>query len=259
MSVLESIIEGVRLDEAARRRSESEMEELIAKAPSPRSPIAKLRGEKLSIIAEIKRSSPSKGNLAEISRPESLARTYEENGACVVSVLTEQRRFKGSLGDFTLVRNSIDVPMLRKDFMVSEYLIRESRAYGADVILLIVAALDDHELRDFYSLAKELKMDVLVEIHDEYELDRGMELSPEIIGVNSRNLKSLEVDTSSFQRILPLIPDSIIKVAESGISDVADVRMARRAGADAILVGESLVRSADPGSTIQNFIAGADT
>jgi indole-3-glycerol phosphate synthase len=171
--VLESIIEGVRLDEAARRRSESEIEELISKAPSPRSPIAKLRGEKLSIIAEIKRSSPSKGNLAEISKPESLARTYEENGACVVSVLTEQRRFKGSLDDFTLVRNSIDVPMLRKDFMVSEYLIRESRAFGADVILLIVAALDDHELRDFYSLAKELKMDVLVEIHDEYELDRG--------------------------------------------------------------------------------------
>jgi indole-3-glycerol phosphate synthase len=174
-------------------------------------------------------------------------------------VLTEERRFNGSLKDFALVRKEVSLPMLRKDFMVSEYLIRESRAFGADLVLLIVAALSESELRDFHALAIELGMDVLVEIHDEVELERALTISPKILGVNARNLKTLDVDTSSFDRLLPLIPGSIIKVAESGISTLDDARRARKAGADALLVGEALVRSPDPGNTIKSFLESADT
>ncbi|MFM8966253.1 MAG: indole-3-glycerol phosphate synthase TrpC [Actinomycetota bacterium] len=259
MSVLDSIIEGVRLDEQSRRLSESELSERIAGAPRPKSVLEVLGSSQLSMIAEIKRSSPSKGNLSEIPEPELLARIYEKSGAAVISVLTEERRFNGSLKDFALVRKEVSLPMLRKDFMVSEYLIRESRAFGADLVLLIVAALSESELRDFHALAIELGMDVLVEIHDEVELERALTISPKILGVNARNLKTLDVDTSSFDRLLPLIPGSIIKVAESGISTLDDARRARKAGADALLVGEALVRSPDPGNTIKSFLESADT
>lgn len=254
MSVLESIIEGVRLDEAARKVSDSELNERIARAPAPRSALTKLNVAELSLIAEIKRSSPSKGDLSSIPEPATLAEIYENSGASVISVLTEERRFKGSLSDFESVRAAVNLPMLRKDFMVSEYLIRESRAFGADLVLLIVAALDDHRLRDFMQLSVELGMDVLVEIHDESELERAVSLTPKIIGVNSRNLKTLEVDISSFARLLPKIPDGVVKVAESGISNVGDIKRARQAGADAVLVGEALVKSADPGETVKKFL-----
>lgn len=259
MSVLDSIIEGVRLDEQSRRLSDSELNERIAGAPRPRSAIEVLGRGQLSMIAEIKRSSPSKGNLSEIPEPDLLAQIYEKSGASVISVLTEERRFNGSLKDFALVRKEVNLPMLRKDFMVSEYLIRESRAFGADLVLLIVAALSESELRDFHALAIELGMDVLVEIHDELELERALRISPKILGVNARNLKTLDVDSSSFDRLLPLIPGSIIKVAESGISNLNDIRRARKAGADAVLVGEALVRSPDPGNTIRSFLESADT
>lgn len=259
MSVLDSIIEGVRLDEEARRLSKSELADRISSAPSPRSALKKLATKDLSIIAEIKRSSPSKGELSEIAKPGLLAATYEKNGASVISVLTERHRFKGSLQDFSEVRAIVDLPMLRKDFMVSEYLIQESRAYGADLVLLIVAALDDHQLRDFHKLSEELGMDVLVEIHDEAELERALAIAPKIIGVNSRNLKTLEVDTSSFTRLIPLIPKSVVKVAESGMSEVADILAARSTGADAVLVGEALVRSQDPGRTLRNFLESASS
>lgn len=259
MSVLDSIIEGVRLDEQSRRLSDSELSERIAGAPKPKSALEVLGRGQLSMIAEIKRSSPSKGNLSEIPEPDLLAQIYEKSGASVISVLTEERRFNGSLKDFALVRKEMSLPMLRKDFMVSEYLIRESRAFGADLVLLIVAALSESELRDFHALATELGMDVLVEIHDELELERALRISPKILGVNSRNLKTLDVDSSSFDRLLPLIPGSIIKVAESGISNLNDIRRARKAGADAVLVGEALVRSPDPGYTIRSFLESADT
>jgi len=257
MSVLESIIEGVRLDEAARKVSDSELNELIAKASAPRNALAKLSVANLSLIAEIKRSSPSKGDLSRIPEPATLAKIYENSGASIISVLTEERRFKGSLSDFESVRTAVDLPMLRKDFMVSEYLIRESRAFGADLVLLIVAALDDYQLRDFMQLSGELGMDVLVEVHDESELERAVSLAPRIIGVNSRNLKTLEVDTSSFARLLPKIPDGVVKVAESGIGNEGDIKRARQAGADAVLVGEALVKSADPGDTVKKFLESA--
>ena len=257
MSVLDSIIEGVKLDEANRRLSNSKLDELIAGAPKVRDAFQALSGPKFSIIAEIKRSSPSKGALAEIPAPKALGKIYEASGAAVVSVLTEERRFKGSLADFVSVRESIDIPMLRKDFMVSDYLIRESRAYGADLVLLIVAALDDEQLRDFYQIASELGMHSLIEIHDEVELERAMQINPKIVGVNSRNLKTLEVDRSTFARLLPRIPNQVIKVAESGISSIEDIQFAYKSGARAALVGEALVKADRPGEELTRLMASA--
>lgn len=257
MSVLDSIIEGVKLDEANRRLSPSELEERIATAPEVRDALRALSELNFSIIAEIKRSSPSKGALAAIPEPKVLGKIYEESGAAIVSVLTEERRFNGSLADFASVRGAIELPMLRKDFMVSDYLIRESRAYGADLVLLIVAALDDGQLRDLFQLAGELGMNSLIEIHDEAELERAMAINPKIIGVNSRNLKTLEVDRSAFARLLPRIPNQVVRVAESGISSIEDIQFAYKSGAKAALVGEALVKSKEPGRVLTELLASA--
>ncbi|MEY3093923.1 MAG: indole-3-glycerol phosphate synthase TrpC [Actinobacteria bacterium] len=253
MNVLESIIAGVREDEARRRKSPQEIAEMISRAPAVRDAISSLRTNSFSIIAEVKRSSPSKGAISAIQDPVALARTYEAAGARAISVLTEERRFHGSLGDFQSVRTAINLPMLRKDFMVSEYLIRESRAYGADIVLLIVAALDDRELKDLSDCAQGLGMQTLVEVHDEEEVERALKLDATMIGVNARNLKTLEVDLTAFDRLLPLIPDSVLKVAESGIATQQDSRRARSAGASAILVGEALVRSESPANAIREL------
>ena len=255
MSVLESIISGVREDEAKRKKSKEQLSQMLSEAPKVRSAHETLLRSKFSIIAEVKRSSPSKGDLAAIANPVELARTYAESGAAIVSVLTEERRFKGSLSDFQAVRSAIDIPMLRKDFIVSEYLVEESRAYGADLILLIVAALDDYQLKSFSEIATGLGMDVLVEVHDEMELERALALNPKIVGVNARNLKTLEVDQRSFERLLPQIPSGILRIAESGLSSTADVSHAIEFGADAILVGEALVRAENPKKLIDEFLS----
>ena len=164
----------------------------------------------------------------------------------MISVLTEERRFKGSLADLDAVRARVDIPVLRKDFMVDEYQFFEARAHGADMVLLIVAALAKSQLRDFYDLATELGMAALIEVHTADELERAMEITPRIIGVNSRNLKTLEVNPAAFAELIPQIPNEIIRVAESGISSRSDVEFAQSHGASAILVGEALVTSADP-------------
>lgn len=254
MSVLESIVAGVRLDQERRMISAELLAEQLRSAPPVRDPLKSLRKNTFSVIAEVKRSSPSKGALADIPNPEVLAKRYQDAGASVVSVLTEERRFGGSLKDFDQVRAAITIPMLRKDFMVNDFLIKESRAHGADLILLIVAALPDPELKQLFDLTQELGMRALIEVHDEYELDRALAIEPEIIGINARNLHTLEVDIAAFERLIPKIPHHIYKVAESGISNVDDARRAREAGADAILVGEALVRAADPRELIQSFI-----
>lgn len=253
MSVLESIIAGVKLDQATRQLSENDLDGLLKRAPAVRNPLDYLKRDPFSVIAEVKRSSPSKGALAAIPEPQILARTYQDAGANLVSVLTEQRRFGGSLQDFDAVRKEVTLPMLRKDFIVNDYLVRESRAHGADLILLIVAALTDLELVQLYELTATLGMTSLLEVHDEWELDRALALDPEIIGVNARNLHTLEVDLSAFERLIPTIPHHIYKVAESGISTVEEADQARDAGADAILVGEALVRSKDPATLIDVF------
>jgi len=246
MSVLDSIIEGVREDLARRRKPLSQIHEQMSQAPIALDAYGALLGEHMKVIAEVKRSSPSKGKLSTIADPASLAEQYQEAGASVISVLTEERRFKGSLADLAAVRARVTIPILRKDFMVDEYQFFEARAYGADVVLLIVAALSKSQLRDFYDVATELGMASLIEVHTADELERALEISPKIVGVNSRNLKTLEVSQEAFADLIPRIPPALIRVAESGIASRADVEFAQNAGANAILVGEALVTSGDP-------------
>jgi indole-3-glycerol phosphate synthase len=246
VSVLDSIIEGVREDLARRRKPLSQIHEQMSQAPSALDAYAALLGEQMKVIAEVKRSSPSKGALSAIADPASLAEQYQDAGASVISVLTEERRFKGSLADLAAVRARVTIPILRKDFMVDEYQFFEARAYGADVVLLIVAALSKSQLRDFYDVATELGMASLIEVHTADELERALEISPQIVGINSRNLKTLEVNQEAFADLIPRIPPSLIRVAESGIASRADVEFAQNAGANVILVGEALVTSGDP-------------
>ncbi len=254
MSVLDEIILGVRQDLNSRRISLSLLQEMIDEVGAIRDALTALRSQGLAVIAEVKRASPSKGVLAEIVDPAALAVKYEEAGASVVSVLTETRRFNGSLEDLALVRRNISLPVLRKDFMVDEYQFYEARAYGADMVLLIVAALSDSQLRDFYSLSQSLQMRALVEVHSLAELERALKFSPEIIGVNSRNLKDLSIDQSIFAQLLPLIPTNILRVAESGISTRKEVLFAQEYGADALLVGEALVRGENPAATMRALL-----
>ena len=254
MSVLASIIEGVREDLAARRLPMGQLQEALETAPAVRDCLPFLISSEMSVIAEVKRSSPSKGALAPITDPAGLAAQYEEAGAHVVSVLTEQRRFGGSLADLDAVRKAIELPILRKDFMVDEYQFYEARAHGADVVLLIVAALSKNQLEDYFHLSNELGMRSLIEVHTNDELERALEISPEIIGVNSRNLKTLEVDARAFAELIPQIPSNIARVAESGISTREEVVFAQECGATAILVGEALVRSESPSVAINQLL-----
>ena len=254
MSVLASIIEGVREDLAARRLPMGQLQEALETAPTVRDCLPFLISSEMSVITEVKRSSPSKGALAPITDPAGLAAQYEEAGAHVVSVLTEQRRFGGSLADLDAVRKAIELPILRKDFMVDEYQFYEARTHGADVVLLIVAALSKNQLEDYFHLSNELGMRSLIEVHTNDELERALEISPEIIGVNSRNLKTLEVDARAFAELIPQIPSSIARVAESGISTRDEVVFAQECGATAILVGEALVRSESPTVAINQLL-----
>lgn len=254
MSVLDSIIEGVREDLAARRIPMGQLHEALEVAPAVRDCLPSLLTSDISLIAEVKRSSPSKGALASITDPAGLAAQYEEAGAHVVSVLTEQRRFGGSLADLDAVRQAIDLPILRKDFMIDDYQFYEARAHGADVVLLIVAALSKNQLDDYFHLAKELGMRSLIEVHTQDELERALDISPEIIGVNSRNLKTLDVDAQAFVELIPQIPSTIARVAESGISTREEVVFAQECGATAILVGEALVRSGSPSVAIDQLL-----
>jgi indole-3-glycerol phosphate synthase len=245
-TVLESIIEGVKEDVAARRVSAAQLAEQIEEAPKVRDARAALSKLGINLIAEIKRASPSKGVLADIADPAKLATQYVQGGASVISVLTEERRFKGSISDFKAVREVVDIPLLRKDFIVTEYQVIESRAIGADLQLLIVAALSDMQLRDFYQMTAEMRMNSLIEVHNEEELERALNIGPKIIGINSRNLKTLEIDPLAFEKLLPLIPNGVIRVAESGISSRSDVEAVAAHGGNAILVGETLVKAGDP-------------
>lgn len=260
-TVLDSIVAGVREDLAVRTEQVSldDLERRVAEVPAAIDAEQHLRAPGLSLIAEVKRASPSKGPLADIADPASLARTYAEAGATVISVLTEQRRFSGSLEDLDAVRAAVSVPVLRKDFMVTDYQLWEARAHGADVILLIVASLTDAELVRMHGLARELGMTALVEVHDEGETQRAVDAGATVIGVNARNLKTLEVHPDTFSRLAPLIPPGVVKVAESGVSGGPDAALYAAQGADAVLVGEALVRGSDPATAVRDIVsAGAD-
>lgn len=261
-TVLEQIIDGVREDLAQRRASVSlpDLKERAARADQARDALAALRqGEVgVKVIAEVKRSSPSKGALAMIADPAGLARDYEAGGARMISVLTEQRRFGGSLEDLVAVRAAVDIPVLRKDFIVDPYQVWEARAYGADVVLLIVAALPQEVLVGLLERVESLGMHALVEVHDEAEAQRALDAGAKIIGVNNRNLKTLDVDRGTFGRIAPHLPGHVVKVAESGVRGPHDVLELARLGADAVLVGEALVTGGRPRAAVQELVtAGA--
>jgi indole-3-glycerol phosphate synthase len=253
MSVLDDIVAGVRTDLAARESVTrlADLRAALADVDPPRDPMPHFRGPGSSVIAEVKRRSPSKGDLADIPDPARLAASYAAGGAAAISVLTEQRRFGGSLEDLRAVRAAVETPILRKDFIVSDYQLVEARAAGADLALLIVAALDDDDLRRLHDTARELGLTVLVEVHDEAETERAVDLGAELVGVNARNLKTLAVDGDTFGRLAPLIPDDRVKVAESGIFGADDVRRFVGQGARAVLVGEALVRDGDPEQAVR--------
>lgn len=259
-SVLESILAGVRTDLAERERRVplAELRDHAGRQRAPRDVLARLAAPGVSVIAEVKRRSPSRGPLAQIGDPASLATAYAEGGAACISVLTEQRSFGGCLEDLAAVRAAVDIPLLRKDFIVTPYQVWEARAFGADVVLLIVAALDQARLAGLYDKVCQLGMTALVEVHDETELLRALDVGARLVGVNARDLTTLAVDPTTFARLAPELPSSVLKVAESGVTGPGDVVGYGHAGADAVLVGESLVTRGDPRQAVADLVtAGA--
>jgi indole-3-glycerol phosphate synthase len=255
-TVLDSIIEGVRADVAAREAvvSFAEIKEAAKATPPPLDVMAALREPGIGVIAEVKRASPSAGQLASISDPDKLARAYEDGGARIISVLTEERRFQGSLADLDTVRAAVSVPVLRKDFVVGPYQIHEARAHGTDMLLLIVAALEQSALESMLERTESLGMTALVEVHTEDEADRALKAGARVIGVNARDLKTLKVDRDCFARIAPGLPSKVIRIAESGVRGTTDLLAFAGAGADAVLVGEGLIKSGDPRAAVADLV-----
>lgn len=259
MSILDDIIVGVLgdLKEREGRVPLNRVKEMEQSVPEAKDALGALRNRDgaVKIISEVKRSSPSKGALARIPDPAALASVYEAGGASVVSVLTEQRRFHGSLADLDAVRAAVDIPILRKDFIVTPYQIHEARAHGADLVLLIVAALEQNALVSLLERTRSLGMEALVETHSRLEALRALDAGASIIGVNARNLKTLEVDRSTVEQVIDVIPQDVVAVAESGVAQAHDVFEYAKWGADAVLVGEALVTSGDPLSSIQDMVS----
>ena len=260
VTVLDEILDGVRADLAERQQRVSleQLKELAAKAPSLRDGTAALKADGVSVIAEVKRASPSKGAMAEIADPAALAAAYEAGGARVISVLTEKRRFKGTLEDLAAVRKAVNVPLRRKDFVVSSYQLWEARAYGADLVLLIVAALEQSALVSLVERAESIGLVPLVEVHAEAELERALDAGAKVIGVNARDLTTLRLDRRTVTAMLPRIPEGIIKIAESGVRGPHDLLAYAAAGADAVLVGESVVTGKDARAAVADLVTAAN-
>lgn len=261
MSVLDELVAGALEDQRARELTVSleDVKKAALAAPAPIDATRWLkRADGIPVIAEIKRASPSKGHLSDIPDPAALAREYEKGGASAISVLTEGRRFLGSLDDFDKVRAAVHIPVLRKDFIVTDYQIYEARAHGADLVLLIVAALDDAQLKHLLDLAHELSMTVLVETHTREEIERACQAGAKVIGINARNLKNLKVDVNKYNELAADLPDDVIKVAESGVFGAVEVEDYARAGADAVLVGEGVATADDHELAVERLVkAGA--
>jgi indole-3-glycerol phosphate synthase len=259
MTVLDDIIAGV-LEDLRERQSALSLDEVKARArraPDARDALAALREHDgaVSIISEVKRSSPSKGFLAEIPEPARLAALYEKGGATAISVLTEARRFHGSLADLDAVRAAVDIPVLRKDFVVTPYQVHEARAHGADIVLLIVAALESQALVSLIERVESLGMTALVEVHSRLEALRALDAGARVIGVNARDLTTLDVDPTVIEEVIDVIPEGIVAVAESGVHGPHDVFEYARWGADAVLVGEALVTSGDPEEAVCDMVS----
>ena len=255
MGVLDDLTAGARRDMEDRRARVSldELTRQVAAAPPPRDPMPAFRAPGIAVIAEVKRASPSKGPLAAIPDPAELAVAYETGGAAAISVLTEPHRFGGSLDDLAAVRTRVGLPVLRKDFLTDDYQLWEARAAGADLALLIVAALTDAELVHLSGTARELGMTPLVEAHTAEEVRRAADAGVTLLGINNRNLQSLAVDPATFARLAPLAPAGTVLVAESGVRSPEDVAGFARAGADVVLVGEALVTGADPAAGVRSM------
>lgn len=260
MSVLDDLLVGTREDLAARQAAlplAAVKEHAAVRAPALDGYTA-LRQPGVSVIAEVKRASPSRGQLAPIADPAALAEDFQAGGAAVISVLTERRRFGGSLEDLDAVRARVAVPLLRKDFVVSSYQVWEARAHGADLVLLIVAALEQEALISLVERTGSLGMTALVEVHDEDELARALAAGARVLGVNARDLKTLEVDRGVFGRLAPAIPAGVVKVAESGVRGPHDLLAYAAHGADAVLVGEGVVTGGNPRQAVADLVtAGA--
>lgn len=255
--MLQQLLAGSLEDARMRRelRSLAQVEaDALARVPALDALEALAPADHIKVIAEVKRASPSRGDLADIPEPQALAAKYEAGGASVVSVLTEQRKFKGSLADLEAVRKAVSIPVLRKDFIGEEYQVFEARAAGADLVLLIVAALPQDTLLRLHTLIRELGMTPLVEAHSATEVARAVDLGAHLIGVNARDLSTFELDRDLFGRVADQIPAGVIRVAESAVLDVSDVMRYREAGADAVLVGEALVTS-DPIATLKSYLS----
>jgi indole-3-glycerol phosphate synthase len=256
--VLHDLIAGAREDASARRsvRSLATVEAAALARDHALDAVSLLApAERVRIIAEVKRASPSRGPLADIPDPAALAVSYETGGASAISVLTEGRRFGGSLADLEAVKAAVGLPVLRKDFITDPYQVFEARAAGADIVLLIVAALEQGALAELHALAGELGMSTLVETHSADEVSRALDIGAEIVGVNARNLNTFELDQDLFGRLADSIPSGVIRVAESAVTSPADVAHYRQSGADVVLVGEALVTGGDPVATIHEFLA----
>jgi indole-3-glycerol phosphate synthase len=237
-------------------RPAGELERLAAAAPAPRPFATALRGPRLAVVAEMKARTPIMGRLSEDYVPARLARVYTEAGAAALSVLCQETSFGGSPRHLGEARSATGLPIVRKDFVVEEDQVVEARAYGADAVLLIVAALAAPRLRELLLLTRELGMEALVEAHDEAEVRAALEAGAGAVGVNHRDLTTFQVDIALTERLRPLVPADVVYVAESGIHTAADARRMREAGADAILVGEALMRAPDPAAKVSEF---ADT
>ena len=258
--VLDEIVVGVREDVAARQAivSLDQMKARGAAAAPPKDALACLLAPEVGVIAEVKRRSPSAGALADIGNPAALATEYQAGGASIISVLTEERHFGGSLEDLDSVRAAVSVPVLRKDFVVGSYQVHEARAHGADMVLLIVAALNQNTLTGLRERIESLGMTALVEVHTEDEATRALDAGARVIGINARNLHTLDVDRSTFERIAPGLPSDVVKIAESGVRGPLDLIEYAAAGADAVLVGEGLVTTANPRTAVAELVtAGA--
>ncbi|MBM4418617.1 MAG: indole-3-glycerol phosphate synthase TrpC [Chloroflexi bacterium] len=256
-SILDAIVARKREDLSRHERElpVGEVRRRAEQSPLPRPFAAALRRPTLSVIAEFKRASPSRGAIAQSADPSDVARTYGAGGATAISVLTEEHRFGGSLADLMAVREAVDTPVLRKDFLFDPRHLFEARVAGADAVLLIVAMLEEAALLDLQELARALGLDTLVEVHTATELERALRVGARLIGINNRDLHSFSVDLATFERLARLVPPDCVLVAESGVFGEADARRMRVAGADAILVGEALMRAglASIGPTIASF------
>lgn len=258
MTILEEIL-AHKVGEVAERRARRSLADIrnaAEAAPPARGFTEALRGRRPGVIAEIKKASPSKGVIRPQFEPVGIARAYEAAGAACLSVLTDECYFQGQDAYLVAARDATALPALRKDFVVDAYQVFEARALGADCILLIVSALDAHRLRQFDALARELGMDVLIEVHDADELDTALTLTPALVGINNRDLRTFDTSLDTTLELLPAIPAGVHVVTESGIHTREDVQRMRRAGVEAFLVGEAFMRAADPGAALRSLFDG---